>query len=73
MSATTSTPSSNVNSATSALDAGTAPNADPAVQKAMTQMSQAFDLAITTNAEITSLKTALGAIETAAQQRPNIG
>ena len=36
-------------------------------------MKAAFEQAIETNAEITVLKTRLGAEETAAQQRPNIG
>ena len=36
-------------------------------------MNQAFMVAIQVNAEITVAKTADGAEETAAQQRPNIG
>jgi hypothetical protein len=36
-------------------------------------MESAFDQAIQTNAEITSIKTLLGSVETVAQQRPNIG
>ncbi len=39
----------------------------------LTQMQQAFDVAIEVNAAITVKKTALGSEETAAQQRPNIG
>jgi hypothetical protein len=41
--------------------------------QAISQMEAAFDQAIQTNAEITSIKTTLGSIETVAQQRPNIG
>jgi len=41
--------------------------------QAIQQMTDAFNQAIQTNAEITSVKTKLGSIETAAQQRPNIG
>ena len=39
----------------------------------LVQMQQAFNVAIEVNAAITVKKTALGAEETAAQQRPNIG
>jgi hypothetical protein len=36
-------------------------------------MEDAFNQAIQTNAQITSIKTELGSVETLAQQRPNIG
>ena len=49
------------------------PDLDPATQAAINGMTAAFELAIKTNATITTTKTELGAIETAAQQRPNIG
>ncbi|MGC2779010.1 MAG: hypothetical protein WA418_25600 [Bradyrhizobium sp.] len=48
-------------------------NSSSTVDQAMQQMQDAFNQAIQTNAEITSLKTTLGSIETVAQQRPNIG
>ena len=44
-----------------------------AANNELTQMQQAFDVAIEVNAAITVQKTALGSEETAAQQRPNIG
>jgi hypothetical protein len=43
------------------------------ISQSIQQMQDAFNQAIQTNAEITSLKTTLGSIETVAQQRPNIG
>ena len=43
------------------------------IDGAIQNMQAAFEQAIETNAEITVLKTRLGAEETAAQQRPNIG
>lgn len=43
------------------------------INGAIDDMKAAFEQAIETNAEITVLKTRLGAEETAAQQRPNIG
>jgi vacuolar-type H+-ATPase subunit D/Vma8 len=46
---------------------------DSTTDQAISQMEAAFDQAIQTNAEITSIKTLLGSIETVAQQRPNIG
>lgn len=49
------------------------PGAPSSIDAAMQQMRDAFDEAIKTNAEITSVKTALGSVETVAQQRPNVG
>jgi hypothetical protein len=43
------------------------------IQSAIAQMEDAFNQAIQTNAEITSIKTLRGSIETVAQQRPNVG
>ncbi len=52
----------------------TDPAAPPmTTDQAIAKMQDAFTTAINTNAEITTLKTQLGATETAAQQRPNIG
>lgn len=44
-----------------------------AVDAQIAQMNAAFALATETNMKITVAKTVDGAIETAAQQRPNIG
>lgn len=41
--------------------------------EAIASMKDAFNAAISTNAEITNIKTVMGATETATQQRPNIG
>ena len=69
MGTTTSTgTASNAADQTSTLTAGQA-----AADKAVDQMDAAFAIAIGINAKITSHKTVDGAIETAAQQRPNIG
>ncbi|MGJ5047270.1 hypothetical protein ACQR09_09395 [Bradyrhizobium oligotrophicum] len=62
---------STVSSSTSGSSGTT--NSSSTVDQAMQQMQEAFNQAIQTNAEITSLKTTLGSIETVAQQRPNIG
>lgn len=51
-----------------ALQAGSA-----SVDKEIQQMNDAFALATETNMKITVAKTIDGALETAAQQRPNIG
>lgn len=50
-----------------------APPDTSGIDGAIASMKDAFEEAIKTNAEITVLKTRLGAEETAAQQRPNIG
>lgn len=44
-----------------------------AIDSAIASMQAAFNEAIVTNTQITTLKTELGAQESAAQQRPNIG
>ncbi len=49
------------------------PSTPMTTDEAIQSMKEAFSTAITTNAEITTIKTQLGATETAAQQRPNIG
>ena len=54
--------------ATGALQSGSA-----SVDKEIQQMNDAFALATETNMKITVAKTIDGALETAAQQRPNIG
>ncbi len=51
-----------------ALQSGSA-----SVDKEIQQMNDAFALATETNMKITVAKTIDGALETAAQQRPNIG
>jgi hypothetical protein len=51
----------------------TTTSSSSSVDQAIQQMQDAFNQAIQTNSEITSLKTTLGSIETVAQQRPNIG
>ena len=43
------------------------------ISSAIDQMKAAFDQAIQTNLQITTVKTEKGAEESAAQQRPNIG
>ena len=43
------------------------------ISGAIDQMTAAFNEAIQTNIQITTVKTEKGAEETAAQQRPNIG
>ncbi|MGI4793819.1 MAG: hypothetical protein ACRYG8_06990 [Janthinobacterium lividum] len=43
------------------------------IQAALDKMTAAFNTAIQTNLQITTIKTEKGAEETAAQQRPNIG
>ena len=53
---------------TSALQTGNA-----SVDKEIGAMNDAFALATETNLKITVAKTIDGALETAAQQRPNIG
>ena len=55
-------------SGASALSSG-----DGALQQEIDQMNAAFAFAIKANLEITTAKTIDGALETAAQQRPNIG
>jgi hypothetical protein len=57
-------------SAASPSDGSTVPTS---TQQSIQQMEDAFNQAIQTNSEITSVKTTLGSIETVAQQRPNIG
>jgi hypothetical protein len=57
----------------SAGASGSGSSASSSIQASIKQMQDAFDQAIQTNAEITSVKTTLGSIETVAQQRPNIG
>ncbi len=44
-----------------------------ALDKELQNMSDAFAFATSANSQITVLKTVDGAIETASQQRPNIG
>jgi hypothetical protein len=60
-------------SATTGGSATPSGGSSASVQSAISQMESAFDQAIQTNAEITSIKTLLGSVETLAQQRPNIG
>ena len=52
---------------------GASGTGDPTADGAIAKMDAAFDKAINVNAAITEHKTIKGAIETAAQQRPNIG
>ena len=66
MSGTTTDPTS---IASGTLDSSSTSDIDSEI----TAMDQAFNTAIATNTEITVHKTILGAEETAAQQRPNIG
>ena len=70
MSAATSTPGAGnpAPDTTNALAKG-----DAAAQDAIGLMNAAFAFATKINAEITVAKTVDGSIETAAQQRPNIG
>jgi hypothetical protein len=61
-------------SAAASSTASSSTTTDPSTtDQAISQMEAAFNQAIQTNAEITSIKTTLGSIETVAQQRPNIG
>ncbi len=56
-----------------ATDGGALQGGSASVDKEIAQMNAAFALATETNLKITVAKTVDGAIETAAQQRPNIG
>ena len=59
------------NTAPSTTDATSTGNAE--VDKEIAAMNDAFAMATLTNLKITVAKTIDGALETAAQQRPNIG
>lgn len=70
MSGTSSLPTAG-NAATDATPAISTGNTE--VDKEIAAMNDAFALATLTNLKITVAKTIDGALETAAQQRPNIG
>jgi hypothetical protein len=54
-------------------NAGSTGTTSTDISSAIDQMTAAFNQAIQTNIQITTTKTELGAEESAAQQRPNIG
>lgn len=68
MPASTATAGNAPTNTAGALDAGST-----SVDAQIAQMNAAFALATETNMKITVAKTIDGALETAAQQRPNIG
>ena len=65
--------SGSVTGSTGIASGGLSNSSTSNIDSEITAMDQAFNTAIATNTEITVHKTILGAEETAAQQRPNIG
>ena len=55
------------------VSAGTGTASSASITSAIDQMTAAFNQAIQTNLQITTIKTEKGSEESAAQQRPNIG